>query len=63
MNEFEPNIKPEDPLRDLFIAASLIGLMTKATSATTPGTLATIARLACQQADAVMLERERGRLQ
>lgn len=63
MNDFEPNAQTNDPLRTVFIAAALVGLMTKATSATTPSTMATIARLACQQADAVLDEMAKGRTQ
>ena len=51
-------------LRDLFACAALSGIMAKVANPTMPqGTRDSIAKLAYQQADAMLVERERGRLQ
>lgn len=51
-------------LRDLFAGAALSGIMAKVANPTMPqGTRDSIAKLAYQQADAMLVERERGRLQ
>lgn len=51
-------------MRDLFACAALSGIMARVANPTMPqGTRELVAKLSYQQADAMLVERERGRLQ
>lgn len=63
MNDFEPNLPTEDPLRDVFAAAAMAGLLAKAGPTLGQGACELLAKSAYRVADAMLVERERGRLQ
>lgn len=63
MDEFEPNLKDDAPLRDVFAAAAIAGMLAKAGPTLGTGACELLAKSAYRVAGAMLVEREKGRLQ